>query len=485
VGGVGAGVSHMDRLAPGRPLERWGWPAAAAGAAMVLAYGAATVPLVTAGLVLGTTVFLLALTWPLVVVGAMLAIGAVDLSFVTGGQLLREWGGIDMNGLRLIGVVVALSAILVVDRSAARLVLGRHARWYVLFLAYAALTLAVSAAQLDGARLLLKLAYPLLLFIAVLAVVRSREDLERLMDWTLIGAAAIALVVTPILILAGLYQFEEFGRMMARPGAQHQNPLSFYMLAMMLIAFARFAVRGQRRYLVLAGLFGIWLVLAMTRITLAAAVAAFMAVALYAAWRDRDYRLPAAVAVILLLVGIPLVPLVLERTFGTMPSVGELLELVRDPVALYHRMNLQGRELVWAVAWQAFLGNPVFGLGLGTSTAHTIAALRIEGPAVLHNEYLRLAVDTGLVGVALFFTAVLAWLRAALRAARAPGLAREFALPAGAGIVAWAVIALTDNPFDYYASFTQYLAFLTAGAVWLAGGEAAGGAGRAGADPAG
>jgi hypothetical protein len=37
------------------------------------------------------------------------------------------------------------------------------------------------------------------------------------------------------------------------------------------------------------------------------------------------------------------------------------------------------------------------------------------------------------------------------------------------------VIALTDNPFDYYAQFTQYIAFLVAATVALSDGEVEGG----------
>jgi O-antigen ligase len=445
----------------------WRWPAAAAVAALVLAWAAATVPMMAAGAVLGVTVFLVTLTRPLVVVGIMLAIGALDLSFITGGHLLEDWGGgIDMNGLRLIGMIVAMSAILMVDRSAARHALAPHSRWYILFLVYATLTLAISVLQLDGARLLLKLAYPLLLFLAVLAIARTREELDRLMDWTLLGAAGVALVLTPLLILAGSYEFDA-GRLSARAGALHQNPLSFYMLMMMLIAFGRFAVRKQLRYVALAALFAVWLVVSMTRITLLAAGVTFLAVAAYTAWRDRDYRLPVVAAFLLLLVGAPLVPVVLERTFGTIPTVAELMALAADPVALYHRMNLQGRELVWAVAWQSFLANPVFGQGLGTSTAQAMAVLRTGGAAVIHNEYLRLAVDTGLIGIALFAAAMGKWLAVAARAGRMAGAVREFAIPGGAGVIAWAVISLTDNAFDYYASLTQYVAFLVAGAVVL------------------
>jgi hypothetical protein len=45
---------------------------------------------------------------------------------------------------------------------------------------------------------------------------------------------------------------------------------------------------------------------------------------------------------------------------------------------------------------------------------------------------------------------------------------QEYAWPAIAGIVAWALIAGTDNPFDYYAPFTQYIGFLCAATVAMA-----------------
>ena len=88
-----------------------------------------------------------------------------------------------------------------------------------------------------------------------------------------------------------------------------------------------------------------------------------------------------------------------------------------------------------------------------------------EAAAVAHNEYLRLGADTGVVGVALFALAMIAWLITALRSTRMPVRdGAEYAMAAAAGIVAWGVIAITDNPFDSYMYFTQYIGFL-AGAM--------------------
>lgn len=452
-------------------LERAAWPGAAVTGALVLGTGLAVAPAATAGVFLGLVLFLTTLARPLWVLGLMLAIGAVDLSFVTGGRLLNDWHGIDMNGMRLIGMVIALTAIVAVDPRAVRHAFGPHARWYVLFLLLATATLPFSVAVLDGARLLLKLAYPLLLFLAILAVARKTSDLERLVDWALIGGAAMALVIAPLLLLTGQYEFDLSGRLTAPGVALHQNPLSFYMLMMALLAFARYSVRREPIYLGLALVFGAWIVITFTRITLLATVVAFAAIALYDAFRQRDLRLPITAAAVGLLIAIPLAPIAMERTFGAGFTLTDLTALATNPVELYYRMNLQGREILWPFVAQAFLNNPVLGAGMGTSTYITLLIFDPAAAGVVHNEYLRLAADTGLVGIVLFAAAMFAWLGAAARAGRGNGTVREFALPAGAGIIAWAIVSLTDNPFDYYAAFTQYVALGVAGAVAIGQGE--------------
>jgi O-antigen ligase len=449
-------------------LPRTAWPVGAVTLSLGVAAGLAFAPLITAGLVLGAAVFLVTLARPLWVLGFMLAIGAVDLSFITGGAVLEGWGGIDMNGMRLIGMVIALGAIVMLEPRATRWAFSPRARWYGLFLVYGGATLAFSILPLDGARLLLKLAYPLLVFLAIVAVARDRRDLERLMDWTLVGAAAAALIMVPLLILMGRYEFTTHGRLLATGlGAPNGSVLSFYMLMMAIIAFGRFAVRRHPVYLFVAAACGVWIVISMTRITLLATVISFLALAIYTAWRDRDPRMPVVAALVMLVVVVPLTPIALERTFGVVPTLSELGAMAADPVTLYNRMNLQGREVVWPVVGQAFLSSPVLGHGLGTSTHYVVTTIDPAGGAVVHNEYLRLAADTGLIGVALFTAAMMIWLAVAVRAGRRPGMIREFAVPAGAGLVAWAVIAISDNPFDYYAPFTQYIGFLTAGSVAL------------------
>jgi O-antigen ligase len=149
-----------------------------------------------------------------------------------------------------------------------------------------------------------------------------------------------------------------------------------------------------------------------------------------------------------------------------MPTPGELVQIVRDPGLLYQSINWQGRQLIWILLWGAFMTSPLWGLGLGSSTAVMREYFGEGGVDVAHNEYLRLATDTGVVGLGLFMIAMIIWLVAAIRMSRRPQLeVREFALAAAGLSVAWFVIAMTDNAINYYNNFSQYLGFLMAGAV--------------------
>ncbi|MGH7506735.1 MAG: O-antigen ligase family protein, partial [Longimicrobiales bacterium] len=439
------------------------------GLIAVAAGGAvAALPWAALGAAVGAVLLLVVLVQPLALIGVMLAIGPIDLSFLTGGfkALLTEQGGVDMNGIRLIGMTIGLTALVLVDREVLRSAFGRYGRWYLVFLLWAAGTLVLSTELLDGLRLLLKLAFPFLIFVAVLGCARSRADLERLSDWALVGAAVIALVLNPIYVMAGGYEINADGRIRIQGVGVHENPFSFYLLAVLLLAFARFAVRGDKRQLLLCGVLGVWMVLTLTRITLLASLVGLAGIAVYGALLTRNYRALAGAVVVGGAVAIALLPVALERTLGYMPTPSQLLAMLRDPVQLYRAMNWQGRELLWPVILGAMLSSPFTGLGLGSTGTILRANFPEEMGLVVHNEYLRLAAETGIVGAVLFLIAIMTWLSGVVRVGRLHDRAvREFALPAIGGILAWAVIAITDNAFDYYAQFTQYIAFFCAAAL--------------------
>ncbi len=448
---------------------------ASAGLGLALTYQ----PWFAAAAVLGAALVVVTLLEPVVMVGLMLAVGVIDLSYLSGGYkaLLPETGGLDMNGIRLMGIVAALTAILLVDREAVKHALGRYGRWYAVFLLVITASLAHTPDLIGGLRFLLKLALPYLVFVVVLTVGKTPALLDRLMDWTLAGGAFIVFLLAPTLVALGEYTRYEQGRLTIFLIGNYQDPMSDYLLAVVLMSFARFTVRGQVRYLLLCGGAAIWMGVTVTRITMLAAGASLLAFALYGGLASRNWRTLVAALVVAIAVVAPAVPFVLKRTFGYVPGPGELFPLFVHPAQLYRALSLEGRELIWPVVLSGFLAHPIFGQGLGGSSALIMANFPHSWGTVAHNEYLRVAADTGAVGLLLFGFAIVRWWGGTIEAGRVPDRrVREFAMPAFAIIVAWGVISLTDNALDYYAPFTQYVGFLCGAAL------AAAAQSRAGAD---
>jgi O-antigen ligase len=85
-----------------------------------------------------------------------------------------------------------------------------------------------------------------------------------------------------------------------------------------------------------------------------------------------------------------------------------LQELVADPARL---MDPNGRDWIWRGYLDEFLASPLFGRGLGAAEHSSYQELP-------HNAYLRLLVDGGLVGAAVYGIAVLLWVRRMLELVR-------------------------------------------------------------------
>lgn len=88
-----------------------------------------------------------------------------------------------------------------------------------------------------------------------------------------------------------------------------------------------------------------------------------------------------------------------------------------------------GREDQWTIAWRIFTGHPVLGIGLNNFQAVegrytlqpgglTHVRLLAETPELVHNTYLQLLAETGVLGLLAFLVVAVASLRCSLLAAR-------------------------------------------------------------------
>ena len=169
----------------------------------------------------------------------------------------------------------------------------------------------------------------------------------------------------------------------------------------------------------------------------------------------------------------------LIRAAGAIISAGVLLFYVmQQSIGLQHRffggefdpsaslfdiaqnVNVSGRNLVWALTfWDYWSHNHWIGQGAGSS-AQLLSDV-FEEAGVPHNEYLRILHDTGVIGLALFLIGVIGLFHL-LRSLLHKSITiqqRLFVTLALALLGGYIVIAISDNPLDYYFIFSQYVFF--------------------------
>ncbi|WP_264212631.1 O-antigen ligase family protein [Leisingera thetidis] len=285
------------------------------------------------------------------------------------------------------------------------------------------------------------------------------------------GVLGVRLVATEA--AATTAQFEGQAR---SAGASNYNPTTaaHMLLCTVVMAAVLFFEHKPLRWfsgaVVLIGMAGLVLTLARS------AAIAFALIALVYMWQNRKHRLFPLMLVCLAAAAaaaVPFVPEVYWERMGTIFEQGSDRTLLRR-----FSYNLIGLQLLWE--------NPVFGVGPG-NYPHFYAGDefrwypgREPAPRQLHNSYMEIAAELGVVGLALFLGVMLSAMKAALQAVRArvPGLS-VFAKALAYGFAAFLIASLFMPNED--TKFMWILPALCVAARQLSLGE---GSGDAGAGPA-
>jgi O-antigen ligase len=188
----------------------------------------------------------------------------------------------------------------------------------------------------------------------------------------------------------------------------------------------------------------------------AAFVAAmFLIVGLFSIYRRRSARVCLVIAFVLMSIGffatqsrgglialavatlaaLVLAPRQRSRILGllVLVAIAGVILVATTPGALSRITDLgggtSGRNDLWRVAWQVFTGHPLFGIGAGNFQvveSHYVlrpgSIARVQyltsDPLLVHNSYLQLLAETGVVGLIGYLAVIFGSLRAAAEAAR-------------------------------------------------------------------
>jgi O-antigen ligase len=240
----------------------------------------------------------------------------------------------------------------------------------------------------------------ILFYFVLVYVVSERRDLNVLL-WGL----TLGTVITSVSGFLGLGEVEQFSTY-ERTGGLGGNPnlLGYAAAAVLPIAFALFAEerKNWRRGLLLAC---ILLILAGIVSTLSrSAYVSVAAIAVFLVWRFRRLDLLRYAPLLLLLVG-GVVVVAPESFFAR-------VETMTSEEARTEDLSIQGRLFDYATATRAFASNPISGVGFYRFGvwANENVHWRVHGKKAIHNAYLWVAADQGLMGLVPFLAIlVLSW----------------------------------------------------------------------------
>ena len=339
-----------------------------------------------------------------VLLGVMVVSSGVSFSFLTEGErnLLPGLGGATVEGLRLGGVLAAFFASLLMGITKAENL--RRVWPYLLFLLLATTSLLWSPDKIFGARLLARLAYPLVAFVICSNVVRSQGDIpfRKLCCWSALLATCVnAFLAVKEISTGGLLQYG-----LRYHGSAGPMDFGLYCAAAGLTLYVMWTRYGQRKYLLLALLLVIQLIATGTRTSLIAGAAGLITVQILLR-RPKE-----AIAVVLSGVIIwALVPTLGARTL----QGGVSTEWISAPVV--GQLNLSGRAVIWDDVRNGLIGD-VSLIGHGLGATQKFMSSRYILPHDVHNAYLLILADVGVVGLAAYLAFLIGTATVLLKAIR-------------------------------------------------------------------
>jgi putative inorganic carbon (HCO3(-)) transporter len=316
------------------------------------------------------------------------------------------------------------------------------------FVGAGALSILVAKNQIDAIEDVIRFATLVVIVLVLNQLVTTERALKHLLVAVYVSLAIPALVgAYQVVTKSGYHVSASFSRV--RGTFDHPNPFSIY-LTMLIVMGVALVLKVQRRSVKLLllgaiGVSGTFLLLTYTRSAWIATLAGLLVVAFYQGKRLVPIMGFAVVLVVLL------VPSVAER-FSDLST-----ETTQSGAA--------GNSLVWRFEyWQQALElseNPIVGAGLRTVQASTDVS---KEP---HNDFIRVYVETGLIGLSAYLWFLVSLARSARRSIRNTRSPLEHAVAVGfAGcLAAFLLLSLVSNVISQLVILWYFLAFAVAAAA--------------------
>lgn len=268
---------------------------------------------------------------------------------------------------------------------------------FLFFYGWIAFTMTYSEGLYEGFMMLIKYSIPFFFYLLSYISLRTREEYYAWIKRVNFFIVLYVFVngIAPIAFLRKFLGDWFFG------GAN-----TYQMATFVAIPISLYYMTKRKKYL-----FHVFLYFmpSITHIRRAAFGAIFLASSIMMFWRNKVKAIIIISVSIVLIVGaiFSIKPLQ-ERFFGGDKGIAKATSVTFEDVqeeGLYSHLNTSGREMMWRVVLERFFyESPIVGVGLGTMKSYITSSESEGGRAflLLHNDYIHLLCETGVVGLSLW-----------------------------------------------------------------------------------
>jgi hypothetical protein len=369
------------------------------------------------------------------------------LIFTTGLVALSgDLGGIDLLAIRLL--MLELLVMVMLFWGTKKILWSWTGFLYLTYLIWIIYAISYSPAPQFGLRVLLKYAYPFL----IMLFASTTMDLDEFFVKTSFLVRKVGLIV---IFLSFIVPFV----LVIFPGViWYGTALAIHFIFLMILSVAIYDVRRYKRDLIMAVIFFIPCLLWVFRTSILGSVVALM---VFSFIKYKLKALPVAFILLALFFSIVFLnPAVKNKMFRKDMDIEKVISsngtsFDKDAI------DSNGRFAMWAMSLKQFYdGKELTGSGSGTLQAAFYKMREKQGKAgIVHNDYVQILCDTGLIGLFLYLSIFVAM---GIHATKEYGkrtnsdAIKVCAITAAAAGIGMAATAFTDNTVNYSMATLSY-----------------------------
>lgn len=332
----------------------------------------------------------------------------------------------------------------------------KEAKLFWIYLLISFFSILYSPDKGNGLKILSQLFHPFAVYMLIMVSLNNQKDLYYIIKLMLIGGALTIIFNIYQMVLGQAFSVTGEGAYRL-DGPAGLGGYAFFLLVLILACYSFYFNYQNKKYFFAAIIFIIFFIMTGTRIAIIGLLIAFA----FLQWllKKRIRLILAPFLFVLLLLFLPssfnrFVP-------GDVDHETLLSEINKGNYdQVLYMGNWEGRVKIWdSGVNEFFFKSPLWGNGLGASSSLTgsyyFGDKMVRQVAAAHNEYVRIIIETGIIGIIIYLVLMFAYLKRALNIYRISSspFTKALAMSSAASLISYMVISITESTCFFYYQF--------------------------------